>query len=107
MRSCEIVLGRVRFGKRYTYYSGFSQDAATANYKLRQSELPEQDPHKRSGDNMDYDRVFEIALGILMALAIGWVLLKYGSVFLRYGLYAVIVMLFLYIVMLILRILRG
>ncbi len=28
-------------------------------------------PHKRSGDNMDYDRVFEIALGILLALAIG------------------------------------
>jgi len=56
---------------------------------------------------MDYDRVFEIALGILIAFAIGWVLLKYGSVFLRYGLYAVIVMLFVYIVMLILRILRG
>jgi hypothetical protein len=64
-------------------------------------------PHKRSGDNMDYDRGFEIALGILIALAIGWALLKYGSVFLRYGLYAVIVMLFVYIVMLILRILRG
>ena len=29
---------------------------------------------------MDYDRVFEIALGILMALAIGWVLLKYSLV---------------------------
>ena len=61
-------------------------------------------PHKRSGDNMDYDRVFEIALGILIALAIGWVLLKYGSVFL---ITIAIVLLFVYIVMLILRILRG
>ena len=77
------------------------------NNKHRQSEFPEQVPHKRSGDNMDFDRVFEIALGILLAFAIGWVFLKYGSVFLRYGLLAVIVMLFLYIVMLILRILRG
>jgi hypothetical protein len=64
-------------------------------------------PHKRSGDNMNYNRVFEIAFGILIALAIGWVLLKYGSFFLRYGFLAVIVMLFVYIVMLILRILRG
>ena len=64
-------------------------------------------PHNRSGDNMDFDRVIEIALGILIALAIGWVFLKYGSFFLRYGLLAVIVMLFVYIVMLILRILRG
>jgi len=29
-------------------------------------------PHKRLGDNMDYDRVFEIALGILLALVIRW-----------------------------------
>jgi hypothetical protein len=57
-------------------------------------------PHKRSGDNMDYNLVFEIASGILIAFAIGWVLL-------RYGLYAAIMMLFVYIVMLILRILRG
>jgi hypothetical protein len=64
-------------------------------------------PHKRSGDNVDYDRVFEIALGILIALAIGWAILKYGSFFLRYGLVAVVVMLFVYIAMLILRILRG
>ena len=27
-------------------------------------------PHKRAGDNMDFDRVFEIALGILIAFAI-------------------------------------
>ena len=33
-------------------------------------------PHKRSGDNMDFDHVFEIALGILIAFAIGWVLLR-------------------------------
>ena len=56
---------------------------------------------------MDYNRVFEIALGILIALAIGWAILKYGSFFLRYGLVAVVVMLFVYIVMLILRILQG
>ena len=56
---------------------------------------------------MDYKRVFEIALGILIALAIGWAILKYGSFFLGYGLVAVVVMLFVYIVMLILRILRG
>jgi hypothetical protein len=27
-------------------------------------------PHKISGENIDYDRVFEIALGILIAFAI-------------------------------------
>ncbi len=104
VRLCEIVLGRVRYGKRYTHYSGFSQDSATANYKLRSSEFPEQAPHKRFGDNMDYNRVFEIVLGILIALAIGWVLLKYGLGFLYV---VVIVMGFIYIVFLILRILRG
>ena len=56
---------------------------------------------------MDYGRVFQLVLGILIALGIGWAILKYGSFFLRYGLFAVIVMLFVYIVMLILRILRG
>ena len=53
---------------------------------------------------MDYNRVFEIALGILIALAIGWVFLKYGLGFLYV---VVIVMGFIYIVFLILRILRG
>ncbi len=53
---------------------------------------------------MDYHRVFEIATGILIALAIGWVLLKYGLGFLYV---VVIVMGFIYVVFLILRILRG
>jgi len=61
-------------------------------------------PHKRLGDKMDYNRVIEIALGILIALAIGWVFLKYGLGFLYV---VVIVMGFIYIVFLILRILRG
>ena len=53
---------------------------------------------------MDYDRVIEIAFGILIALAIGWVLLKYGSVIL---ISIAIVLLFVYIAVLVLRILRG
>ena len=53
---------------------------------------------------MTFGVIALIALGILIALTIGWVFLKYGLGFLYV---VVIVMVLIFIVFLILRILRG